>query len=148
MTTVEQLNKVYFTEEWWQSHSETPAGITNYHQGMLDKGNIITYIKDGELLGYVEVWFINFEQFGRLICGDTFIAPFEDTQNGNIAYLANCWIKEEYRRSQVTNLLKIQFFRKCSHCDYFVGEALRKRTQPIKVFKKSELVSRLFKEGV
>ena len=145
-TIVEQLNEVYFREEYWQSHNETPAGITNYHQIMLDKGNILCYVENGILLGYVEVWFINFEQFGRIICHEPFIAPLENVTDGNIAYLANTWIKPEYRNNSVYRKLKVRFFEISHHCEYFVGEALRKHTQPIKVFKKADLAGRLYKE--
>lgn len=149
LTIVEQLNKIYDKYEWWQSHKETLAGITNYHQAMLDKGNLICYIIEGEVLGYVEVWRINYEQFGRLICHEKFVAPFEDTIHGNIAYVSNVWIREDKRKSEVTEFLKKEFFKRNHHCDYFVGEALRKTSsQPIKVFKKSELSGKLFKEGL
>ena len=43
MTIVEQLNKIYYTYEWWQSHEETPESISSYHQSMINKGNIICY---------------------------------------------------------------------------------------------------------
>lgn len=148
LTIIEQLNNIYYKEEWWQSHKETLAGITNYHQTMMDKGNLICHIENGEVLGYVEMWFINFEQFGRIVCREEFIAPLENTTDGNICYLANTWIKPEYRNNCVYKKLKVKFFQISHKCDYFVGEALRKRTQPIKVFKKSELIGRLFKEGV
>ena len=138
-TIVEQLNEVYWKSEWWQSHNETPAGITNYHQAMLDKENIITYVLNGELLGYVEHWNINFEQFGRLICHEKFIAPLENTTDGNICYVANTWIKPEYRNSFVYKELKYKFFEQNSHCEFYVGEALRKKHCPIKVFKRSEI---------
>lgn len=147
-TIVQQLNDIYNKEEWWLPHTETPAGITNYHQAMLDKGNIICYVDNGSILGYCEFWRIDFTQFGRLICGDRFIAPFENTTDGNICYVANVWIQKEHRQGKVFNDLMKRFFRLNYHCDYFVGEALRKKTAPIKVFKKSELVSKLFKEGV
>lgn len=138
LTIVGQLNNIYFQEEWWQLHSETLAGITNYHQAMIDKGNIICYVEDGIVLGYCEFWRINFEQFGRLICHQPFIAPFENTTDGNLCYVANVWIHKDYRRGKVFKDLKERFFKLNSHCDLFVGEALRKKTQPIKVLTKKE----------
>lgn len=138
LTIVSQLNNIYFKEEWWQSHTETLAGITNYHQTMIDKGNIICYVDSGIVLGYCEFWRINFEQFGRLICHQPFIAPFENTTDGNLCYVANVWVQKEHRRGKVIKDLKERFFKLNSHCEFFVGEALRKKTKPIKVLTKKE----------
>ena len=146
MTIVEQLNEVYWKEEWWQPHNETPAGITNYHQWMLDRGNIICYVEDGKLLGYCEFWRINFTQFGRLVCHTHFSAPFEDTLNGNICYVANAWIDKKYRMGKVYKDLRDRFFKLNCHCDFFVGEALRKKTQPIKVFTRKDFYDKYTKE--
>ena len=147
MTLIEQLNDVYYKEEWWQSHKETWCGITNYHQAMLDKGNLIVYVEDEKLLGYCEFWRINFEQFGRLVCHEDFIAPFEDTTSGKICYLANTWIDPLHRRTNVYKELRNRFFKLNYHCDYFTGETKRKRTQLISVFKRKDLRSKLFKKG-
>jgi len=114
---------------------------------MLDKGNLIVYVEDGILLGYCEFWRISFEQFGKLICHEKFIAPFENTTDGEICYVANAWIHPDHRQGVVYKRLKSKFFRLNCRCKYFVGQALRKKTQPVKVFKRSGLRSRLFKEG-
>ena len=110
-TLIDQLNEVYYKEEWWQSHKETWCGITNYHQAMLDKGNLIVYVEDGILLGYCEFWRISFEQFGKLICHEKFIAPFENTTDGEICYVANAWIHPDHRQGVVYKRLKSKFFR-------------------------------------
>ena len=121
MTIIEQLNKIYFTEEWWQSHKETSAGITNYHQTMLDKGNIVCYLEGGRVLGYYEIWKVNWKQLKLILKNKEFIAPFEDTNGGNICYLANLWIRNDYRKTFVFTVLKRMFNIQTKDCRYFVG---------------------------
>lgn len=50
----------------------------NYHNAMLGKGAIITYVRDGVVLGYQETWRINFEQLGRILCQDNWNQLEED----------------------------------------------------------------------
>jgi hypothetical protein len=145
---IEQLNKIYYNEEYWHTSKLSEEEATKYHSKLLDKGNILLCQELGVVLGYVEVWRINFEQFGRLICKEKFSAYLEDVSKGNIAYVANVWVDPKFRNSSVIKTLKLLFFKHNYMCEYFVGEALRKSTQPIKVFKKDSLSSKLFKEGL
>lgn len=145
---VEQLCDIYYHKEYWQKDILSPDLAVKYHQRALGKGNIQVYEENGEVLGYYEVWRINFEQFGRLVCHtEDFYANDEDTTNGNIAYVANVWIKPEHRKGKVFRELKLRFFKQTYNCEYFVGEAIRKKCGLVKVFKKSELSGKLFKEG-
>ena len=117
----------------------------NYHNAMLAKGAIITYLVDGVVLGYFEVWRINYHQFGRLICHDNWNQLDEDITTGNLAYVANTWIHPDFRQGAVYKVLRNRFFAMCNKCEYYCGSALRKRTQPIKVFKVKDLVNKLYK---
>ena len=150
MTTITQLTNIYLNKEWWvKEEDKLPISVANsYYDKLLNQGNILICEFKGQVLGYVEVWKINFEQFGRIVCHSKFCADGEDILNGNIGYVANVWIDEPYRRSWVTKDLILKFYKFTHDCEYFVGMATRKRTQPIKVFKKSELSSKLFKEGI
>ena len=145
-----QLCNIYFNKEWWvKEEDKLPYDIIyKYYDKLYKQGNIVTCDFNNEILGYVEFWKINFEQFGRIICHVKFCGDGEDIQNGNLAYVANVWIAPEYRNSWVTKMLKIKFFRNTYMCEYFCGMATRKKTQPVKVFKKSELSSKLFTEGI
>lgn len=105
----------------------------------LAKGRIIICEFDDKIVGYVETWRITFEQFGRLICKAPFLLDREDIEHGNICYLANTAIHPDYRNSFVVKYLKEKFFEQNSDAEYFVGEALRKKHQPIKVFKNRKL---------
>ena len=147
MSIIKQLNHLYYTEETWTTNKISNEEITKYHQRLYDSGNIIVYRELGVILGYVEVWRINFEQFGRLVCHVPFSAYLENVKDGNIAYVANTWIDKNFRRSYVTKYLKDEFFKQNQHCDFFVGEALRKKHKPIKVFKNLNQIQRSLTMG-
>ena len=148
LNITEQLTTIYFTQEWWHHNKLPREEAMKYHSKLYNDGNITVYLKDEEVLGYLEVWRINFEQFGKLICHAPFSAYLQDIKSGNIAYVANTWIAPEHRGGVVYKYLRNSFFINNHSCDYFVGQAMRKRTQPIKVFKKSNLSSKLFNKGV
>lgn len=136
MDLAKQLTDIYLNHETWHTTKLDEASANSYHQQLLDSGNIIT-ISDGDtLIGYVEYWRISYEQFGRLICGEPFSAVHEDVQTGQIAYVANTFVLPEYRKTEVYKRLRDRFFEANKLCTHFVGEARRKRSAPVKVFKR------------
>jgi len=145
---IDALVDIYLNQEYWHRKKLSKEKAYDYFNRLVYTGNIITHIQGGELVGYVEFWRITFGQFGRIICHSPFSAYQEDVQNGNIAYVANTWIKPEYRNTQVYKALKLAFFQATYMCDYFVGEALRKKHRPVKVFKRSDFMGKYInKEG-
>lgn len=126
-TIVQQLNDIYFNVENWHKEHETLCGITNYHQSMIDKGNLQTYCEDNELLGYYECWLIDKWQMERILNDEEFIAPFEDTIHGDIAYLANLWIVHDDRKQRVMKQLKSRFFEQTNHCTGWVGQEFKNK---------------------
>jgi len=139
MNIINQLIKVYYAEENWHKKILSPKETEKYHKELLRKGRIIYVEEKGELLGYTESWRINFEQLGRLVCHASFSAYLENVTDGNIAYVANTWIKKEHRKGKIYKILRNRFFSLNKDCEYFVGKALRKKTQPIKVFTRSQI---------
>ena len=144
MTIVEQLTEIYLNEENWYKNEKMPKEEADkYHWKLLNDGNIIT-ISDGDILcGYVEHWRISFEQFGRIICGESFSGYHENISNGQIAYVANTYIRPEYRNSTTYKMLRDRFLDVNRDCTHFVGEARRKKSAPIKVFKREQLLERI-----
>lgn len=136
---ISQLVDIYYENEWWHNERLSRPEAHKYHDKLLSAGNIIT-VSDGDILaGYVEYWRLSFEQFGRIICGEPFSAMHEDVSTGQIAYVANTFIREEYRNSSVAKQLRDRFLRINEQCTHFAGTALRKSSQPIKVFKKEKI---------
>ena len=148
MDIINQLVNIYFKYEHWQKNKMPYDIAYAYHKKLYELGNMQIYEEKGKVLGYVEFWLINFEQFGRIICHETFYADGENVIRGNIAFVANVWVDPQYRNSYIIKELKLKFFKNTFHCDYFVGEAIRKTSsQPIKVFRKSDLSNNLFLSG-
>ena len=146
-TIAEQLTDIYFEYETWHGEKLSYDSALNYHTKLYNQGNIQIYEKDGIVLGYFEVWFINFEQFGRLVCHIPFPAMDEDVISGKLAFVANTWIHPDFRSGVIYKLLRNRFFKMSHHADYYCGSALRKKTQPIKVFKVKDLVNKLYTKG-
>lgn len=139
MSLVEQLNDIYFENENWHTAKLSRMEAWKYHERLLNDGNIIT-ISDGDMLcGYIEFWRISYEQFGRIICGEPFSAMHENVLNGQIAYVANTFIKENFRNGEVYKLLRNRFFEFNKDCTHFCGIARRKKSAPVKVFKRHEI---------
>lgn len=140
---VEQLLDIYYKGEWWHKTFLPPEEARKYFTHLLDKGNIIIYEINGKILGYVEFWRINYEQFGRIICGEEFSAYLEEvTNNGPICYLSNIWINPDFRNGSVLKLLRGMFFFANQNMDYFVGQSKTKKSEPIKVLRRPEFMSK------
>lgn len=125
-------------------------------QQLLDKGRVIVaYDNGGEVIGFVESWRLDYKQLGWYLCHRVY--PNLDIWNitdGNICYLANVVIHPDYRFKYVYQYLKTEFFRQNFVCDFFIGQAYRKKHQPLKVFTRQEFydkyatVDEQVKEGV
>ena len=147
MTIIDQLVRIYETEEPWHTTRLSREEAVKYHQKLYDDGCIIVYHELGVVLGYIEVWRLSFEQLGRCVCRHPFSAYLEDVKSGNIAYVANMWIDTKFRQGSVIKILKHLFFSSYHDCEYYVGESMSKKSQPVKVFKREDLRSSLFKTG-
>lgn len=145
---ISQLVKIYQLEESWHDRKLSIQESARYFEKLLQDGNIFFYEENEEVLGYCEFWRLNYEQWGRYVCQES-ISPFsEDISLGNVCVVHNVWIRKDKRRSYVTKWMIEMFYRLNSMCDYYVGHALRKtQSQPIKIFKRSELKSSLFTKG-
>jgi hypothetical protein len=141
----EQLAQIYIKEENWHLSKMPLEEAIRYHTKLYYQGNIQIYEIEGVVLGYFEVWYINFEQFGRLVAHVPFSGYHENIISGNLAYVANTWIHPDYRKGAVYKILRNRFFKMSNHCTHYCGSALRKKTQPIKVFEVNKLVNKLYK---
>jgi len=146
---ISELRRFYKTIDVQVEHPMDDYAIDQYHSYMIGKDAISMVIENGRLLGYVAYYRINFEQLGRLVCQLPFNALAEDIVSGNILYLIDISIDPEYRGTHVIKELKQMFFSKNADCDFFIGHAIyKKRSQPIRVFKKTEIMNKYLKEAV
>jgi len=145
MKLVDELVRIYLNEETWHQTKLSEAEAKAYYEVALTKGRVLAYqSEDGELLGYVESWLIDFGQFGRILCHLPFDISREDIQSGPICYVAGTWIKPSERgfKATIFKYLVSQFFRQNFHAEFFVGEARRKKTAPLKVLKRTEAIKK------
>jgi hypothetical protein len=139
MNLIDQLVEFYLEKETTHEKKLSAMESYKYFDKLLNQGSIIT-VSDGDLLlGYVETWRLSFEQFGRIICGESFSAFHEDILTGQIAYVGDVYIRPEYRNSRVTKMMRNRFFEFNKNCTHFVGEAKRKKSCPVKVFKVKDI---------
>lgn len=143
---LDNLYDIYLNEEWWIKDKLPKEEINKYHSKLIEKNRLLFIEKDSKLVGYVESWRLDYTQWGRIVCHEQFLPLVEDIITGDICYVANVWVDKEYRNSNVIKLLRNAFFMQNCDCKYFVGEALRKKTQPIKVLTLSEARKYYYKE--
>ena len=136
-----QLLDVYYLKEHWHKNKMTIKEAKKYHNRLLKSRNIICYEEDGELLGYFELWKVTPKQLNVIISNNGFSAYHENVNDGNIAYLANLWIKPNMRKSHVYKMLKIMWFNHTKSCSHYSGEEV-KRNNRLRMFK-----SRRFENG-
>lgn len=148
MASIYQLIEFYYRHDRFQ---DNPMGIDDamdYHQAILDKKAIVSYEENDELLGYAEFWRINNEQLGRIVLGQNFSAKWEDINSGTICYLSNVTVRPDKRGLGVIRELRNKFFEANKDCDYFIGYAKRKKTQPWKIFTKQQAYMKYVKQEI
>lgn len=140
MTIVEQLTQVYLTKEKWHKRYLSEEEANKYHERLIMQGNIITYVDNGELIGYLEFWRINYTQLGRILCDNPIITDVEDIISGDIAYINNMWIREDARGTEAFNILGNMFLVKNQDAQIFCCVRRMKHHHPIQIYKRDELI--------
>ena len=127
----------------YQQKDVSKEHIKNTFVTLLDKNRVIYKLDpNGDLIGFVESWRINYEQFGKLICNPNKQPDLRqwDIETGNICYLGNILIHPDFRQGLVIRYLKTEFFKQNFMCEYFVGERVAKKHKPVKVFSRKDFL--------
>lgn len=141
---LEQLYLIHVEQETWIRNKLTKEQFFDYTDKLIRQGNIF-FVLDGErVVGYTEVWKINYEQWGRILCGHNLVADSEDVINGNIGYVANVWVDQDYRQGfgtmkGVVKEMRKMYYEFTADVEYHVGKALRKNAGLVKVFRADRL---------
>jgi hypothetical protein len=143
----EQLTHIAYTKEIWHKNLLPVEELNAYHERLLVQGNIITYVIEGNLIGYVEFWRINTEQLGRIIIGQPILTDVEDIINGPIAYINNMYIDPDYRNGEAFEMLATMFLVKNKDAEVFVACRNLKHHKPVQVYSRNDLI-RLYTKGV
>lgn len=117
------------------SHEEA----LEYFERLMINGNILTYIKDGELLGFCEFWRINESQFGRL-CLNMTLTHDEDLLNGNVALITRMYITPDNRNSEVFMILASMFLSRNKDCTHYAAMQFKKKHKPLQVYTREEIL--------
>lgn len=130
MTIAQQLTRCYIEKETWHKNRLSEQEANLYHERLLTQGNILTIVENEELVAYIEVWRVNFEQLGRLVCGEAVYAFDENIVDGEIAYVNNGWVKEN---SKVAKVLESNFLERFKTCKY-IARKRQKYNESFKVY--------------
>ena len=139
MTIIEQLTKIYHEKEFWHKKKLPVEEINNYHEKMMNMRQILTYIVDGELIGYLEFYRITFEQFGRICCNEQ-LSDTEDLSSGPVAFINRMYIKEEHRRSDLFMELVNQFIERNINAEHYATLQHHKKHKSLQVFYRKDWV--------
>lgn len=117
------------------SHDEA----LKYFERLMMNGNIVTYVRDGELLGFCEFWRISYEQFGRLCCNIT-LTHDDDLLVGNIALITRMYIVPNERNSEVFMLLASMFLERNKEATHYAAMQMHKKHKPLQVYSREEIL--------
>jgi len=139
MTLAEKLSEFYHKYDPVHKGEDKERSRMLF-QKLLDKKRVIVCLDaQEELIGFVESWRINEWLLGWYLCHRVYPNLDEvDIENGHICYLANTVIHPDYRFKYVYQYLKTEFFKQNYMCDFFIGQAFRKKHQPLKIFTRQE----------
>ena len=122
MNIVIQLLNIYYTQELWHNKYLPLPEAIRYYNHLLNKGNLIYQTDDkGEIMGYLEFFKIDYDQFRKLAENKGFPVLEENISDGNICWISDVFIDEKHRNNSVYKNLKGSLFNAAKNCEYFAG---------------------------
>lgn len=112
---------------------------TKYFERLFMNGNIITYIKDGELLGFLEFWRITNEQFGRICCNQT-LSHDENLTDGNICLITRMYITPTMRNGETFINMGHEFLNKNLTATHYAAMQFNKHHKPLQVYTREKIL--------
>ena len=112
---------------------------TEYFERLMMNGNIITYVKDGELLGFLEFWRISPEIFGKVTLGLP-ISHETDLNNGEICLITRMYIVPDLRNAETFITMGREFLARNADATHFVALQQHKHHKPIQIYSRDEIL--------
>lgn len=137
MDILTQLYNIYEKEENWHTSRLPEQDFKGVKKYLMDKNLLWVEIIGSEVVAYCEVWKINYEQWGRISCGELLYTYDENLTDGNIAYISNLWVKECYRNMGLIKIMQDKFTEKFNDCKYVACK--RKHGLPYRVYPMKKL---------
>lgn len=139
MILIDELVKIY-NEITLDSPIKLKGQEANdYFERLLMNGNIITYIKDGELLGFLEFWRLSYYQWGR-ICANLTLEHHENLTFGPVCLITRMWIKPDMRNGETFLYLGRTFLEKNKDTEHFAAQQYKKSHKPLQVYSRDEVL--------
>jgi len=120
---IEQLMEVYLAQTNFPHLSIERA--EEYFRYLINKGNILTYEKEGRLIGFIEFWRINYEQVGRAVLGIPIYVMDEDISTGKVCYVSDLWVRPEERKGNLVLKMKKDLEEINKGCLFFIGKRVK-----------------------
>lgn len=110
-----------------------------YFTRLMMNGNIITYVKDGKLLGFLEFWRVSYEQFGRICAGVT-LDHSEDLLSGNIGMITRMYIVPDMRNAETFINIGREFLRLNMNVTHYAAMQFHKNHKPLQVYTREQIL--------
>lgn len=139
MNILEQIVRIYD-----EITLESPCKIKGqecieYFERLMMNGNVITYIVDGELQGFLEFWRLSYDQWGR-VCSNLTLAHEEDLIHGPVCLITRMWIKPDLRNGETFLYLGRTFLEKNKDTEHFASQQPRKKHKPLQIYTRAEVL--------
>jgi ribosomal protein S18 acetylase RimI-like enzyme len=139
---------------FYRAYNLVPSGLsddelTAYFIAMEHRKNLIVELDfEFAIIGFIELWRINYEQLGRIMVHGLIDAREEDTSSGPICFLANLAIHPDYRSDKhLDRILRNRFFKENYQCEYFCGDSRRRiHHHTFNIYKRTDIMNKYLTE--
>lgn len=106
MDILSQFIQYYYSGECSDEKQEYD-GVVKYFRKLLDNNNIVYKTDEtGNMIAFMEFWLINPEQAQRIMDGGKIFPRDEDIMSGDICYINDFWVNQEYRKGNSIKIFK------------------------------------------
>lgn len=94
---LDQILTDYYSPHYYSVNRVEKRQAVDYFELMLKNNNIVYLTKDDKLTAWMETWYVNEEQMGRIVRYEYFTPEEEDVKSGDIAFIADLFINSTVR---------------------------------------------------